>query len=1201
VSHGGPAVERPGVRLLSHALAEAAYRSPEDGIVHVSQADGSGTLTPYPSLLEEAERILGGLRGRGLQPGDEVLLQVEHCRDFLPALWGSILGGFVPVPLTFAPSSEAPVRAVSALQHACRMSRRPVVLACREAIQTLRDLLVPCREDLGFEELDDCRSAAPDSRWHEGKPDDLAMLLLTSGSTGLPKGVMLSHRNVLSSIAGSAQVNGFTSRDISLNWLAMNHVGALMRSLREVYLGSRQVQARTHWVLEDPLRWLDWIERYRVTTTWAPNFAFGLIAQRSIHGRRWDLSSLRSLWTSGESIAPRMMERFLDLLAPSGLRISSLHTAWGMTEACFATFSHDYLEDFRRQDRRCPEVGRPIPGISLRIVDDNDRPIPEETVGRLQIQGPVCTRGYYGNELNAEAFTPDGWLRTGDLGFLHSGRLTITGREKDVIIMNGLNISNREVESAAEEVEGVEVSYTAACGVRRVDSDTDELAVFFHTSVSEEAELRDQLTRIRRQIIHKVGVNPNHLIPVDRGDIPKTEVGKIQRAQLSQRFESGEFEPVLKRLDVLTRGAGTLPDWFYRKIWRPRRVVALAPETSGRALVFMSSGTFGETLTPDLRRQGWVCTTVEPGTRFEELGPDRFRLDPATEAHYGDLLETLKASARPFQQVLHLWGYDKPLREGPSSDSWEQEQHLGAFSLVSLTQALARVQGVGSPVRLTVVACQSQGVRPDDPISCEQAVCTGMVKTLESELPWLECRHIDLQGIEPEADATLLLRELRALPRDRDVAFRDGRRLIARLTRTDLRRGERREIPFVKGGTYLLNGSPGEFCLKMIRFLVERYGIHLVVVGAASETDSTDLAGLPGEVVHAAVAPCDAAALSREVCRVEQRWGRPLDGILHLAAVDGARQRIDQPREALAAALRPQLLGAWNLHRLLEKRPGALFLTFFPASASPGRPCTGAAAVVGTFLESLGHLQRRLGLLAYSFAWSEWPDSQSGSTRAKLEPQVDHCPGPILPLQALQSTLAGLHHEPGFLLIGLKGGTSYLRSRVEGETRPLHTLRAHVISRDGDSAFMALRSLEVRDRFGAPSTCEILRVTVLPSNESPPPQPQSEQERRVASIFAEVLGLERVGVDDDFFSLGGSSVQVVRAVGRMKEIFPGRDLSIVEIFRYPNVRALTEYLAQDGVEVGPFASTKGRAETRSKQRQDRATRAERRARSRLGD
>ena len=507
--------------------------------------------------MQEPQQILAGLRKLGVKPQDKVIFQLERDRDFIPAFWGCVLGGFVPVPLSVAPTYEQPNSTTNKLHYAWQMLEQPIVLTSETLASAICSWSAILNlENVRVETVDELRSHKPDCNWHISQPDELALLLLTSGSTGMPKGVMLSHRNLLSMSAGTAQMNGFSSQDVPLNWMPLDHVGAIVfLHIMPVYLGCQQIHVNKEAILQNPLKWLDWIEHHRATITWAPNFAFSLINERAeaIRQRRWDLSSMRFLVNAGESIVAKTARRFLELLVPHGLPSTAIHPAFGMSETSSGiTWSNSFALESASDEDSFVDLGAPIPGASLRIVDDNDQIVEEGIIGCLQVKGLSVTSGYYNSKRNRDVFTEDGWFNTGDLGFLHQGKLTLTGRAKDVIIINGINYYSYEIEAVVEEVEGIEVSYTAACAVREPGSDTDRLAIFFHTPVWEPNRLASLIKDIRSRIVRNFGVNPAYLIPVEKETIPKTEIGKIQRSQLKNRFEAGEFNDILKQLTIIT-------------------------------------------------------------------------------------------------------------------------------------------------------------------------------------------------------------------------------------------------------------------------------------------------------------------------------------------------------------------------------------------------------------------------------------------------------------------------------------------------------------------------------------------------------------------------------------------------------------------------------------------------------------------------
>ncbi|MEM9164633.1 MAG: AMP-binding protein, partial [Cyanobacteria bacterium P01_F01_bin.4] len=500
---------------LAQALRRTAQRFPAQGITYI-QTDGTDVVQSYPELLADAERILSGLQQLQLEPQAKLIFQFDNNQDYIPAFWACMLGGFVPVPIAIAPVYEPDNAVVQKLCNAWEHLDKPIVLTNESVAPGLRSLVDQLAlEDFTLQTIETLQpdeATLQDGAGSNPQPDDLAVLLLTSGSTGTPKGVMLTHHNILSNVAASAQVNQFTNQDISLNWLRLDHVGSLVRCcIRDVYVGSQQIHAPAERVLENPLKLLDWIERYRVAFAWAPNFALGLINDRAqeIQQRQWDLTSLRSMLSVAEAIVPKTAQRFAELLAPHGFIPEMMHSAWGMSETCAAvTFSHRYLLNLASPEATSVEVGAPTAGFQMRIVDSQDQVLLENTVGRLQIKGPMVLAGYYQNPtLNQTAWTEEGWFKTGDLGYLCQGRLTVTGREKDVIIVNGLNHYSHEIEAIVETVEGVSVSYTVAVGIRQPQQDTDRLLIFFNPANSQ-VDLAKLLRKIRSKIVRSIGISP---------------------------------------------------------------------------------------------------------------------------------------------------------------------------------------------------------------------------------------------------------------------------------------------------------------------------------------------------------------------------------------------------------------------------------------------------------------------------------------------------------------------------------------------------------------------------------------------------------------------------------------------------------------------------------------------------------------------
>lgn len=551
ISHREALPEDPHTpKTLIEALQQTVKQHRDHKILYL-QSDGSEIYQSYPDLFEEAQRILAGLRKLGLKPQDKVILQLELNQDFVPAFWGCILGGFIPVPLTVAPTYQEVNSTLDKLQHTWKMLSQPIVLSSDRLFNDLNSLADRLNlENWQVANINKLRQNKPDINYNPSQPEDVTLMLLTSGSTGMPKAVQLSHQNILSRARGRAKDFSFSSEDISLNWFSLDHVASLvMFHLRDVYLGCQQIHAPTHLVLENPLIWLDWIDSYRATVTWAPNFAYGLVNEQSSKIREgdWDLSSMQCIFNGGEAIDRKTATTFLELLGSHQLPSTCLYPDWGMTEIASGVVCANSLTPKATQTTFV-DLGRPIPEVSLRIVDENNQVLRENQIGQVQVKGPTVMVGYYQNpEMNAEVFTADGWFNTGDLGFLQDGKLTLTGRAKEIVIINGLNYANHEIEATVEELNRVQPSFTAACAVRPLGSQTDRLAIFFSSSLTDDAAILSQIKVIRTKIVKSFGVNPDYIIPVAPETIPKTSIGKIQRTKLRKSLEAGDFNQILEQ------------------------------------------------------------------------------------------------------------------------------------------------------------------------------------------------------------------------------------------------------------------------------------------------------------------------------------------------------------------------------------------------------------------------------------------------------------------------------------------------------------------------------------------------------------------------------------------------------------------------------------------------------------------------------
>lgn len=1135
VSHGARLEADPS-RLLSLAatLRAAAQMYPSHGIRYL-QADGSSEFQSYPALLEAASRMLRGLRTAGLKAGDKVLFQLERNEDFVPAFWACTMGGFVPVPISIPPNYDEPHNTLSKLQNAWTMLRNPAVLAGGDSVAGLQRWSARIHlEGLRVIDVGSLRAHEVDEAWHAHGPDDLAVLLLTSGSTGQPKGVQLSHGNILARSAATSQMNQFGPSDVSLNWMPLDHVGGLvMFHIRDVYNACHQIQAPTHLVLANPLVWLDWVSTFRVSITWAPNFAFGLVNEQSaaLADGKWDLSCLRFILNGGEAIVSKTARRFVSLLAPFGLPGTSMHPAWGMSETSSGvTYSDQFTLATTSDSDPFVEVGGPVPGISIRIVDQQGSPVPEGKIGSLHVTGLSVTRGYYENpQLNAEVFAKDGWFITGDLGIMRQGRLTITGREKDVIIVNGVNFHSHELESLVEEVKGVEVSFTAAVPVRLAGENTDRIAIFFVPQGGRTPDVAALIREIRSAVVKGEAVNPDYVLPVTKEQIPKTAIGKIQRTQLKQRFERGEFQDLVQSYSA---GADPLAqlDWFYRPCWKEVALVA-QPASVRHIWILGHDHPACASLVAKLQAQGNRCTVIR-SDRESSVDPKSGYVVRPHETH--DFKAVLTATGVP-DAVVHLWTLLAPGQTPQSASELEQRQQLGIHSLLAFVQAIVDANTAEKSLRILVGSARARLVGDKGPVAFYDAPILGLVRTIPQEIAWVECHHADLDGYSEEA-AEQLAAELSAWPKENESAWRGGRRFEPMLERAPASQPPA-PLPFTKGGFYVLSGGLGGIGMQFAAHLLQHFEAHVLVLGrtplppASRWADVAKQGGavaerikacealalLGGRVHYSATDITNEAAVREAIESTERKWNVRLSGVLHLAGIYHEALLQNETIEGLSRVMAPKMLGAWALHAVARERPGCFFINFSSLISHFGSLSTGAYAAANNFLDAFSDYQRvDAGVRAFNLLWSSW--TGVGMSRGYDAGEALHSRGylRINGDQGTASLLYALRNNHPQLLIGLDGKNRGLQRYFE-------------------------RSADRPNEVAASASNYVA--------------PRNDIELEMSRIWQEILGVPKVGIRDNFFELGGRSLLAAKMFAQINKKL-GKNLPIPALFKAPTIEQL---------------------------------------------
>nr|WP_269770174.1 non-ribosomal peptide synthetase/type I polyketide synthase [Cystobacter fuscus] len=547
--------------------------------IHYLERPPKDGVQSYAQLHAEALRVLGFLQARGVARGDEVVLQLELNQDFVTALWACILGGLIPVPLAAGGADEHRLKVFKVWP----VLHRPHLL-CLDAVgaaglvtfgraqglEAVVDVLE--RRVLLFEQA---RAHAEPGREHEAAPEDLALIQFSSGSTGEPKGVMVTHRAAIVNTTDMISTLRIGPEDRFLGWMPLTHdFGVIGFHFTPLVAGVSQYQLPTQRFARHPSLWLESAHAHRATILASPNFGYQHLLSHydSEAVKHWDLSCVRIIQNGAEPISARLCRQFLDAMERHGLRREAMLPGYGLAEATLAVSYTELDEVFpaRFVDRRflgvgetirdcgpedaqaieLVEAGRPVSHTRVRIADEAFHPLPERTVGRVQIQGPNVTAGYYNApEATQRAVGREGWLDTGDLGFLDEGRLVITGRAKDILFAGGLNFYPHDVERVGGEVEGVGSSaHIAVAGLHDHRQGVERVLAFvvFKRPLETFAPVA---RRLHRHVLQRLGLALDAVLPVIR--IPKTTSGKVQRFALAKRYAEGGFDEVVTRLAAL--------------------------------------------------------------------------------------------------------------------------------------------------------------------------------------------------------------------------------------------------------------------------------------------------------------------------------------------------------------------------------------------------------------------------------------------------------------------------------------------------------------------------------------------------------------------------------------------------------------------------------------------------------------------------
>ncbi|GAA0365676.1 beta-ketoacyl synthase N-terminal-like domain-containing protein [Bacillus horti] len=571
IQHGRPITLPNEYSSLAEMIMYIAEKHPHKGMTYI---DGSGneSFESYPELVEEARKYLKELNQLGVNAGDIAILIIDQPKEFYRAFWACILGGIIAAPISQPTSWEVNSPGLLKFTKVWELLEQPVIIIeeqFRDRYKQLqgdalfRELNFISTEDLKQEEMADI---------YFTKPDDLVFLQFSSGSTGIPKGVKLTNKNIILNNLSCAIGMEIKEEDYAFTWLPHTHdMGLFGQHLSPIIMGSSIVVFSPYTFVRSPYLFLKKISEYRGTWFCSTNFGYDWMVRKVPDDKlsTLDLSSLRFTLNGAEPISIHVLQSFVEKFSKCGYKKTMMLPAYGMAEATVGValpkigslprvehISHSKLVNERvavsigKEEQadiiEYAHEGYAMSGVSIRIADDQGNTLDEQMIGEIQIQGPSVTTGYYNrDELNEDLFI-DGWLRTGDLGFMVDGSLVVSGRIKDVIFIRGQNYFAHDLEEVLYNEDSLQRGNLAIAGLFNSKTQQEEILVF----LKHKGDL-SKLYPLRKMIIDKLqeslGIQITHVIPIRM--IPKTTSGKLQRFLLRSHYENGEYDSLLDEIN----------------------------------------------------------------------------------------------------------------------------------------------------------------------------------------------------------------------------------------------------------------------------------------------------------------------------------------------------------------------------------------------------------------------------------------------------------------------------------------------------------------------------------------------------------------------------------------------------------------------------------------------------------------------------
>lgn len=547
---------------FSERLQSHLHQTPERVAATLQFANLPDLPISYSQLLRGAQGFSASLKKEGVAPGEVVLLILRHGEELIYSYFGAIIHGAIPSVMSFLTEKLSPERYRADLSTLISVTRPAAIVTYGEFVDEVREALkgedsvraVIVAESVPAEKVNI-------SSWSglKRKPEDIALLQHSSGTTGLQKGVALSHQAVFNQLDAYSKVLGLNEKDVIVSWLPLYHdMGLIAGFLLPILYGIPLVLMSPFDWVRAPYRLMQSVSKYKGTLSWLPNFAYNFCAQkiRDRHLEGVDLSTWRAVINCSEPVRWESHLAFQEKFQAYGLPENALHSSYAMAENVFAVTqstlgSKPRVEVIEREafmmervvrdanDKASVTVmssGHALPNVQIKIVDEKGNELPERVIGEIALKSDCMLTGYYNRPDATEKAFVDGWYVTGDYGFISGGEIFVSGRKKDMIIVGGKNVYPQDLEMLSYEVPGVHAGRSVAFGLFDEEQGTEEVVIIAEADSDDEAKNQKIAELIRQHVTKNSAIALRHVKVVGPKWILKTSSGKTARSANKEKY-----------------------------------------------------------------------------------------------------------------------------------------------------------------------------------------------------------------------------------------------------------------------------------------------------------------------------------------------------------------------------------------------------------------------------------------------------------------------------------------------------------------------------------------------------------------------------------------------------------------------------------------------------------------------------------------